>query len=144
MIFSGSRTLMLTTAISFGFTVILEKDLNKKIRYLLLIILVALIGLFVLNSVASDSLIARGLSVFTNLNDASRSGLAMFTQRQYERYSNLEKLIGNGNTIVLSQMKPAHNVFREVLLCYGKIGLIFYIVYIIIGILFIFRCKKRK
>ena len=142
MIFSGSRTLMLTTAISFGFTVILEKDLNKKIRYLLLIILVALIGLFVLNSVASDSLIARGLSVFTNLNDASRSGLAMFTQRQYERYSNLEKLIGNGNTIVLSQMKPAHNVFREVLLCYGKIGLIFYIVYIIIGILFIFRCKS--
>ena len=104
--------------------------------------MVALIGLFVLNSVASDSLIARGLSVFTNLNDASRSGLAMFTQRQYERYSNLEKLIGNGNTIVLSQMKPAHNVFREVLLCYGKIGLIFYIVYIIIGILFIFRCKS--
>lgn len=144
MIFSGSRTLVLTTAISFCFTVILEKDLNKKIRYFLFMALVLLVGLFVLNSVASDSLVARGLSVFTNLSDASRSGLTMFAQRQYERYSDLEKLIGNGDTIVLSQMKPVHNVFREVLLCYGKIGMIFYIAYVIVGIMFIFRCKSKN
>lgn len=142
MIFSGSRTLMLTTAISFGFTIILEKDLNKKLRYFLFVMLVVFIGLFTINSVASESLVARGLSVFSNLSDASRSGLTMFAQRQYESYSNIEKLIGNGDTIVLSQMKPVHNVFREVLLCYGKIGLVFYIAYVVIGVLFIFKCKS--
>mgnify|MGYP004569678385 FL=1 len=141
-IFSGSRTLMLTTAISFGATVILEKDLNKKLRYFLFVMLVVLIGLFTINSVASESLVARGLSVFSNLSDASRSGLTMFAQRQYESYSNIEKLIGNGDTVVLSQMKPVHNVFYEVLLCYGKIGFVFYIAYVVIGVLFIFKCKS--
>lgn len=144
VIFSGSRTTMLTFVVIFCSTTLLEKNINKKIKYLLFIGLIGAVGIFALNNIVSDSLVARGLSAFSNLFDASRSGLKMFAKRQYSNYSTLQKLIGNGNTIVLSQQKPVHNVFGEILLCYGKIGLIAWIIYLIGCVFYIIKSSSKN
>lgn len=144
MLFSGSRTLMLTTAISFLATIIFEKKINKKIRYLAILGVVAVSAIFILNLFGDISLLSRGISVFFDRSDAARTGLKYFASQQYEAYTNLEKMIGNGDTIVQSQLKPVHNVFGEVLLCYGKIGLIFWISYLIIWVIVILKGKTAN
>ena len=144
VLFTGSRTLMLTAAISFFSIIILEKNINKKLRCLAMLIMVVIVGIFALNSFGNISLLSRGVSVFFDRSDAARTGLKYFAEHQYEEYSSLQKLIGNGDTIVQSQLKPVHNVFGEVLLCYGKIGLIFWGMYLIAWTIAILKGKTAN
>lgn len=133
ILFSGSRTLMLTAVIMFCGVTLLEKNMNKKIKYLALGVLVLVLGLYALSTTSiTNELLERSLSVFKSLNDDSRTGLTYFAEQQYSRYTDLQKLIGNGDIMVLSQSKPVHNVFDEIRLCYGRIGLIFWWIYLIV------------
>lgn len=133
VLFSGSRTLMLTAVMMFVGVTILEKNMNKKLKHILLAILTFTLAIFVMSTIGiANELLERSLSVFRSLVDDSRTGLQYFAEQQFSQYTELQKLVGNGDTMVLSQMKPVHNVFGEIRLCYGRIGLVFWIIYLII------------
>lgn len=135
---SGSRSVLLIAVIMVFFLVIAEKNLQRKLVYILLFVIASI---FVFYLAATNDYLSRALSVFSDRSDAARTGLFMFAERQYAAYSPLKQLIGNGDVMVLSQTKPVHNVFWELLLCYGKVGLCLWIAY---TVLLIIKCVIRK
>lgn len=144
---SGSRSVILAMVMVLVYTVLTEQDPRKKICYFSIAVVVAAILLFFVITLGinydynasrgGDTIlnnISRALSVFTPEGrvDQARDDLNTRALAQYEVSSELQKMIGTGDNRVHIGMKPVHNCFLEVLLCYGVIGLVYYIVYLIL------------
>lgn len=144
---SGSRSVILALALALGYIVLTEQNPKKRSRYLCMVAIGVLILLFLAatlglnydfdtarggNTVLTN--ISRALSVFTSEGrvDQARDDLSTRALAQYEASSELQKMIGSGDNRVHIGMVPVHNCFLEVLLCYGIVGLICYIVYLIL------------
>lgn len=144
---SGSRSVILALALALGYIVLTEQNPKKRSRYLCIVAIGVLILLFLAatlglnydfdtarggNTVLTN--ISRALSVFTSEGrvDQARDDLSTRALAQYEASSKLQKMIGSGDNRVHIGMVPVHNCFLEVLLCYGIVGLICYIVYLIL------------
>lgn len=125
-LFSGSRTLMATAVIAFASIMLMEGNISKKIKYFLIGgVLVVIV--FVMSSVFGvTENFARARSVFYSISDQARYDLMESAFEQFNSYSHIEKLIGNGNNLIIWREAPPHNVVLEILLCYGIIGLIFW------------------
>lgn len=140
LLLSGSRSVMLVSVVVILGVFLSEKDIKVKLRYCAFLAL-AFVGLAFVAT--SSDLVTRALSVFIDRSDAAREGLFMFAQRQFDGYTELEKVIGNGDVLVISQNKPVHNFFWELLLCYGKLGVALWLSYILIMVILIIKRRPR-
>lgn len=144
---SGSRSVIIALALALGYIVLTEQNPKKRSRYFSIVAIGALVLLFLAatlglnydfdtarggNTVLTN--ISRALSVFTSEGrmDQARYDLSTRALAQYEASSELQKMIGSGDNRVHIGMVPVHNCFLEVLLCYGIVGLAYYIVYLIL------------
>ncbi len=142
-IFSGSRSMLLAAIIAVAATAILREGLQRKIKYMILFVIVALLAVMfggIFNNVGGFS---RAFSVFNGFSDQARSDLFDSFVVQYGQYSDLEKLIGSGNNLIVWRGAPPHNFALEMLLCFGKIGLALFLVVTIITAIRFLKHKKK-
>ncbi len=145
-LFSGSRTLLVASLVAICFTILLEGNLTKKLQYLVMAMAAVLILLMLAPVMGNNDNFSRAMSIFTSLADQARSDLADSALVQYQGYSEIQKLIGNGNNLVTWREAPPHNFIYELLLCYGKIGVIAFLTAVggVVSAILVSRNKNKK
>ncbi len=141
-LFSGSRTLLVASLVAICFTILLEGNLTKKLKYLIIAAAFVLVLLMLLPVMGGNDNFSRAISIFTSLADQARSDLADSALTQYQGYSEIQKLIGSGNNLITWREAPPHNFIYELLLCYGKIG-VFTFLTAVAGVIFAILASRN-
>lgn len=142
--FIGSRTTFVLTVAAFLLTGLMEKGIKKKFRVAFICLLSINLICLMLPIIGKNANFSRAFSVFKSISDQARSDLADSMWEQYNNYSYLQKLIGNGNNLVTWREAPPHNFIYELLLCYGKIGTILFVLGIVIVIVMLLKSKSSN
>lgn len=143
VVFSGSRSVLLVSCIMLFGMMLLETDRRRKKLFLAIVIAAAVLMTIAL--LTGNEMVMRAVSAFTNRSDAARNQLAILAELQYSFYPKLNQLLGSANNLVVSQQKPVHNFVWELLLTYGKIGIILWSIWMLLlgAVLFVYS-KERK
>lgn len=142
-LFSGSRSMLLSAIIAVAATVVLGEGLQRKIKYFILFGIVACLILMFGDIFSNAGGFSRSFSIFTVFSDKARSDLFDSFVVQYGQYSELQKMIGSGNNLIVWRETPPHNFVLEILLCFGKVGLSVFIISTLVVIFRLLRNKKK-
>lgn len=143
---SGSRAILLCLGVAMIYMFLTESNKRKKKYYSLAIMCIGVILMFLIinfgfnynydeSRTGSDisSNIARTLSIFTSegRSDQARTDLRTRAMLQFGGFTNIQRWIGSADNRVNIGMVPVHNCFYEVLLCYGIIGEVLFVLFLI-------------
>lgn len=142
-LFSGSRSMLVAAIVAVAATVVLGGSAQRKIKYFILFGIVAGLILMFRDVLSNVSGFSRSFSIFSAFSDKARSDLFDSFVVQYEQYSNLQKMIGSGNNLIVWRGAPPHNFILELLLCFGKIGLALFVISTLVVVFRLLRNKKK-
>lgn len=142
-LFSGSRSMLLAAIVAVAATVVLGEGIQRKIKYFILFGIVASLILMFGDVFSNASGFSRSFSIFSTFSDKARSDLFDSFVVQYGQYSDLQKMIGSGNNLIVWRGAPPHNFILELLLCFGKIGLALFVISTLVVVFRLLRNKKK-
>ena len=141
---SGSRTAIGVVALMALQMVFYKQKKEKNKIKIVAVLLFALLGLVIAYQVIPSvhELMERALDAFGGKNTLDNDIRGIIWAYGIQQFKNGNVFLGLGTNIVTEYVRPAHNLFYEVLLCSGYIGIVLFVAFF--GILLIFIIKKQK
>lgn len=144
IIISGSRSAFGAIALEIIALLFLKKK-SLKDTIKLFIFLITIIGLIYIAYISiSDvsQLITRGMNALNGNNELKNDIRSVVWDQAMIDFNKMNKFFGSGSVIVQTYVRPPHNVFLEVLLLSGYVGVGVYILYIIFSLKLILKNRN--